>query len=301
MQRQQILVQSLDISKCRRREKVTTVISDPSPWSTVAHLHLDELSLADKQDGRPADVETFEETRARLLALDLVVVPDLFDRRGKRAMRTASDAYENVNEKALEQTSHPTGVSNTLAGLNNSAAVTNRIGEWLHISEAMARQDGLEVEDEVRACFTELECEFEPSLTGQQSTYVQFTVSTSSCSFGPRRNTLTPLASERIPIIDVYVTLPKDKRSLQLVLWRITAHTRLCVRLATTEPSHQACGHSSYPSGFHFADMSSRTIDVILGTSQHRPVLSSYHSWSGTNFHRRTNSTRTAFAHPRGL
>lgn len=140
------------------REKTTTVVSDPSPWSTVAHLHLDELSLAEKPDD-PALGETFEQTRAKLLEMGLVRMPNLFDRNGDRALRLATKAYRSDDQDVRVPQGRYGSSSSTESSSVSFSTTTSLDGGWLHIGEAMARQDDLEIEEEVRACFAELECE----------------------------------------------------------------------------------------------------------------------------------------------
>lgn len=140
--------------------KTTTVVSDPSPWSTVAHLHLDSLALEPKADF-PLN-ETFEELRSRIVALGLVGVPELFDSEGLEALDVAGEALHMANHEELSAKLEDVRLEDQAASteVGMSRTTSRMTGDWLHVGEITARTNAsASLEDEVRACFAELEGE----------------------------------------------------------------------------------------------------------------------------------------------
>lgn len=138
------------------RSKTTTVISNDDPYSTIAHLHLDECTLADKPD-YPHN-ETWEEKRLRIKAL--VGVPLLFDELADEVQEDIKRVYGTDSLPSELQALINLRLSRPLVQ-RSDASITRR-GDWLALSEVTAYKAGVEdealtLEEEVTRCFSNLE------------------------------------------------------------------------------------------------------------------------------------------------
>lgn len=170
-------------------------MSNSDPFSTVAHLHLDECSLAPKP-GHPAN-ETFAEMRERVRAL--VGVPPLLSDEAEEARAAIEGEYGRGRRPlGLAPVVHP--------DVRQAAWVqpaAKRTGDWLSFAEVTAfggenPREGLTLDEEVKACFKNLEGK--PYAT----CYFKLTPLTVSSPFlrSPRSalcHFARPLASDRLP------------------------------------------------------------------------------------------------------
>lgn len=143
---------------CAHSDKVTTVVSNPDPFSTIAHLHLDRCSLVPKP-GHPLN-ETFEETRARLTAL--VGVPPLLSEEAEEARLAIEEEYVAGVVPGEVRAARRSEVQAEEVGWMRPTA--KRTGDWLSFAEVTAfveqvLTEGLTLEEEVNACFKNLQSE----------------------------------------------------------------------------------------------------------------------------------------------
>ncbi|GAA5889506.1 hypothetical protein JCM5296_005970 [Sporobolomyces johnsonii] len=139
--------------------KTTTVISNPDPYSTVAHLHLDQCELVPKPE-YPQD-ETWEELQERIKGI--VRTPGLLDERSEGMREVVGRAYgEGRVEGGDEREGGEERVRDGEDELEPTASVCDG---WLSFGEVTAfsgseKKDAaseLSIEDEVRAGFANLE------------------------------------------------------------------------------------------------------------------------------------------------
>ncbi|GAA5989821.1 hypothetical protein JCM10908_002334 [Rhodotorula pacifica] len=142
-------------------DKTTTVVSDSSPFSTVAHLHLDSVSLSSDPKPDVPEHESWIELQARIQSTVDVGVPPLLDQESQEWEKAARKAYDtcvvddSVAPSASSATSHdPAPKSYVMASQARSAP-----GGWLYVSEVVAPPAArhAEIEQEVQACFEQLE------------------------------------------------------------------------------------------------------------------------------------------------
>lgn len=142
---------------------MTTVVSNPDPFSTVAHLHLDKCSLVPKP-GHPMN-ETFDETRQRLKSL--VTIPALLDEQAEAARLAIQRQYgyghlpTELQAIVLPEVPPTEWVEPT----------AKRNGDWLSFAEVTAfggenPRKALTLEEEVAACFKNLQGESLPTSYG---------------------------------------------------------------------------------------------------------------------------------------
>lgn len=147
---------------CINRDQTTTVVSDSSPFSTVAHLHLDSVSLSpDPKPDVPAQ-ESFVELQARIRSTIDVGVPPVLDEAAQEWEEAARRAYEVVEaDSALASSSTPVAEQEA----EPTARARRANDGWLYVSEIVAPVEArrCEIEEEVRACFEALEGESAPS------------------------------------------------------------------------------------------------------------------------------------------
>ncbi|GAA5907652.1 hypothetical protein JCM6882_008939 [Rhodosporidiobolus microsporus] len=147
-------------------EKTTTLISDPNPFSTIAHLHLDAVSLGPPKPDVPAH-EAFNELQARVRRIfeERGGVPEVVEERaegwkeeGERAEKAAAEREAARAERGGEDESVAAKEEEEEEIPRASARVTD--DGWVYFGEIVAAEgrgeDG-EIEDEVRACFAQLE------------------------------------------------------------------------------------------------------------------------------------------------
>ncbi|KAG0666386.1 hypothetical protein C6P46_004956 [Rhodotorula mucilaginosa] len=144
-------------------DKTTTVVSDSSPFSTVAHLHLDTVSLSPDPKPDVPEHESFVELRARVQSTVDVGVPPLLDdeaREWEEAARMAHDRCCEADD-ALESSASASTSREPAAETRYDSVPRARRTEdgWLYLSEIVAPPTGrnAEIEQEVQACFQELE------------------------------------------------------------------------------------------------------------------------------------------------
>ncbi|POY72917.1 hypothetical protein BMF94_4078 [Rhodotorula taiwanensis] len=137
-------------------DQTTTVVSDSSPFSTVAHLHLDSVSLSpDPKPDVPAQ-ESFVELQARIRSTIDVGVPPVLDEAAQEWEEAARRAYEVVEaDSALASSSTPVAEQEA----EPTARARRANDGWLYVSEIVAPVEArrCEIEEEVRACFEALE------------------------------------------------------------------------------------------------------------------------------------------------
>lgn len=148
------------------RSKTTQVITNSDPYSTIAHLHLDECTLADKPD-YPIN-ETFQELQTRIRKL--VAIPPILDEKAETVREGVNSVYDSViRREALL----PVELQQ-LIGINleqsqearrESASISRR-GYWLAFEGVTAYNSNslissssiaaLTLEEEIKTCFANL-------------------------------------------------------------------------------------------------------------------------------------------------
>ncbi|KAJ8292022.1 Diphthine--ammonia ligase [Rhodotorula toruloides] len=155
---------TLDCPLFKRRvnlDKYTLHVSDPSPFSTVAHLHLDSLSLGPPKPDVPAQ-ETFEELRERVKREVKLGVPGIWEEASFRWKAEGRKAYEAVKaqEEASDEAAADGGVRDEEGGKGVPSSNLTEDG-WLYFGEVLAAQDKrgeeISIEEEVRSCFAALQ------------------------------------------------------------------------------------------------------------------------------------------------
>ena len=197
--------------------KTTTVVSNPDPFSTVAHLHLDTCTLVSKPS-YPLN-ETWAEKQERVRAL--VGMPPLLAEDASEIRQ----AYElDAPEVELKEAVVAPAAVEVATG-----PTISRLGDWIAFAEVTAFKAGskaavLSLEDEVKACFanlrgwSDLSCTEFTSLTGTlPSSAARFTL----------RDTPLPCAPHALPLPYLDVALSIHQRHLHQILWRIAPHPRL--------------------------------------------------------------------------
>lgn len=158
-----LLYSTMSPFHCRDREETQTIVSNPDPHATVAHLYLSRLSLAAKP-GHPIN-ETFQALQQRL-------------RRCVATPRTLSEEAEEVEESV--RTSWNRSPESALTGLEGLSLVKKSDGYhgekyalpestaslcdgWVNFSAISAySEDGetssatMSIEEEVTKCFESL-------------------------------------------------------------------------------------------------------------------------------------------------
>ncbi|BGP35264.1 hypothetical protein JCM10296v2_007099 [Rhodotorula toruloides] len=154
---------TLDCPLFKRRvnlDKNTLHISDPSPFSTVAHLHLDSLSLGPPKPDVPAH-ETFDELRERVKREVKLGVPDVWEEGSLRWKEEGRKAYEAVaTAEASEEAAADGDVRDEEEEQGGPTAKLTEDG-WLYFGEVLATRDKrgeeIAIEAEVRRCFEALQ------------------------------------------------------------------------------------------------------------------------------------------------
>ncbi|ORY86027.1 hypothetical protein BCR35DRAFT_302670 [Leucosporidium creatinivorum] len=168
-------------------DKTTTVLTDPSPFSTIAHLHLDTCSLGALKS---EEEETFEQTRERLRGI--VTVPPVLDGRSLKVLTAARISGEGEGLKGLSLAEEEKREEVVYEGQQSTS---RREGEWLYFGEVMAptpsEEEEMSIEDEVRGCFAELEALLTThSLTLLHLTHLTLYLSPPCMSLFPRINAI---------------------------------------------------------------------------------------------------------------
>lgn len=146
----------------KRSDKTTPVVSDSSPFSTVAHLHLDAVSLSREPKPDVPEGESWVEKQARLRREVEVGVPPLLDEDSTEWEEAAQEAHEAVTPLGASDAKQPRpeAAADAKAASDPLGPQARRTGGgWLYVSEMLAPRAARqgEIEDEVRACFDELE------------------------------------------------------------------------------------------------------------------------------------------------
>ncbi|BGP27571.1 hypothetical protein JCM10295v2_006543 [Rhodotorula toruloides] len=153
---------TLDCPLFKRRvnlDKYTLHVSDPSPFSTVAHLHLDSLSLGPPKPGIPTH-ETSDQLRERVKREVKLSVPDVWDEESLRWREEGRRAYQaaKAEETGAEESNGDVGVDEE--GPAGPGAKMTEDG-WLYFGEVLAtpqkRGENVSIEEEVRSCFEALQ------------------------------------------------------------------------------------------------------------------------------------------------
>ncbi|GAA6054795.1 hypothetical protein JCM3770_007438 [Rhodotorula araucariae] len=147
-------------------EKVTTVISNPDPHATVAHLHLDALALGALKPAYAGDAESGPRRwdRARALCTEAVRVPRVRGRAMRAWERVGSKAYaREVAGAESRDGDEQEGAASVVAEVKREeeeprASVRKTDDGWLFLAEVVAPPEkrGGEIEDEVHGCFAAL-------------------------------------------------------------------------------------------------------------------------------------------------
>ncbi|KAL8291440.1 hypothetical protein RQP46_002418 [Phenoliferia psychrophenolica] len=132
--------------------KTTTVVSNPDPLSTIAHLHLDACTLIPKPS-YPLN-ETWPEKQERIRSL--LGIPSLLDEDNEVDAIRAAYELESLPVELRQ-----TAVVSTDLEVPSSARIS-RLGDWIAFAEVTAFGAGskasvLSLEDEVKGCFANLE------------------------------------------------------------------------------------------------------------------------------------------------
>ncbi|GAA5858607.1 hypothetical protein JCM8547_001388 [Rhodosporidiobolus lusitaniae] len=136
-------------------DKTTTIVSDPNPFSTIAHLHLDQVSLGRPKEDVPQE-ETWEELRERVRRTVKIGVPRVMEEGAEEWMR-AGEEFEREAAVSEEKEEGEEAIKEDEEAPQPSARMT--ADGWVHFSEVVAEEEGIftgEIEEEVRACFSRL-------------------------------------------------------------------------------------------------------------------------------------------------
>lgn len=141
------------------REETQTIVSNPDPHSTVAHLYLSRLSLADKP-GHPA-AETFEELRQRLR--NCVLVSDVLDDESELVREKVQELWDDdreslpdtLDELRIEEYTTEAGVKEEDQEEDQRPSASVLDG-WLHFAAIAGAGSDQSIEEELRACFSKL-------------------------------------------------------------------------------------------------------------------------------------------------
>ncbi|BGP19946.1 hypothetical protein JCM10213v2_008077 [Rhodosporidiobolus nylandii] len=137
-------------------DKTTTIISDPNPFATIAHLHLDAVSLGPRKPfSEVPENETFEELQTRVRKVMEGAMPHVMEERAAGWMMEGEKAEEQAGEEDVEDARE---LDRTEEPPRPEARTT--ADGWIYFSEVVAGEEQAfegEIEDEVRACFGALE------------------------------------------------------------------------------------------------------------------------------------------------
>ncbi|GAA6041927.1 hypothetical protein JCM8097_000227 [Rhodosporidiobolus ruineniae] len=141
-------------------DETTTVVSDPNPFSTVAHLHLDRVSLGPPKPDVPED-ETSEELQRRVRETVRVGVPAVLEERA-RGWKEAGEAVEEAfqAEEAVAEEQQRKEEEQVMEEEQRAEPSVRKTDDgWVYFAEVVAEDAAFvegEIEDEVRACFSRL-------------------------------------------------------------------------------------------------------------------------------------------------
>ncbi|SCV72945.1 BQ2448_6870 [Microbotryum intermedium] len=208
-------------------KKTTTIISNSDPYSTVAHLHLDECILEPKPD-HPQN-ETFEQLQARLR--ELVTIPPMLDRSSMKIYQTVRDSYRvsipleslSLEPRATKSECRPPN----LIGTSPSQPICTTQGPWLHFSEIALPStiscSNLSIEFEMTHLFETLFI----LLSEHSSTLLHLTHLT--LYLGPESMALFPKINA---IYSTYFGTAPPTRACVAILWPLsTDHTMSRIKL----------------------------------------------------------------------
>ncbi|GAA5911944.1 diphthine--ammonia ligase [Sporobolomyces salmoneus] len=142
-------------------EETRTIVSNPDPHSTVAHLYLSRLSLADKP-GHPTG-ETFDQLRERLRRC--VAVPAILDEESEAVRDKVRQVWKKETDSPSSSIENLRICDNLTADcVDQSEAPTSVsiVDNWLNFSSISAFGGGkagketLSIEEELISCFEEL-------------------------------------------------------------------------------------------------------------------------------------------------
>ncbi|GAA5862743.1 hypothetical protein JCM3774_001903 [Rhodotorula dairenensis] len=140
-------------------DKTTTVVSDSSPFSTVAHLHLDTVSLSPDSKPDVPEHESWVELQARIRSTVDVGVPPLLDDNAREWEAAARSAYDSCEVDDLSDHAGSTYREREDAVYSPEPQAVRTLLGWLYVSEVVAPLGARagEIEQEVHACFELLE------------------------------------------------------------------------------------------------------------------------------------------------
>ncbi|GAA6011492.1 hypothetical protein JCM10207_002637 [Rhodosporidiobolus poonsookiae] len=139
-------------------DKTTTVVSDPNPFSTVAHLHLDSVSLGPPKPSVPAH-ETFAELQARVRDEVGLEAPMVLEERAGEWCEAGREVERRVGGGAGQSEGEQREEVEKSDEERPRPSVRSTPDGWTYFAEVVAPEDqtGGEIEDEVRGCFAALE------------------------------------------------------------------------------------------------------------------------------------------------
>ena len=153
------------------RDETKTVISNPDPHSTVAHLFLSKLSLVDKPDYPTG--ETFKELQNRLR--NSIELPCTLDEESEEIKMKVEQVWQEedsqlpVSIEGLEVRDEPSTKNGEEIRRPPTATV---IDDWLSFSsisafaETSPERDDISIEQELTRCFEQLKSKFQLLMEG---------------------------------------------------------------------------------------------------------------------------------------
>ncbi|GAA6019499.1 hypothetical protein JCM11491_000978 [Sporobolomyces phaffii] len=179
-----------------RLEETETIISNPDPHSTVAHLYLSRLSLVDKPDHPTA--ESFEQLRERLK--NCVAIPEVLDNDSQTVVEDIQRVWEDVEDSPLTSIGQL-----VIDGESTENEPTEKVARkpsvtvldgWLSFSAISASRPHeasgeWPIEDELAQCFAELSAVLSTHSTSLLSlSHLNLLLSSESMYLFPRINKL---------------------------------------------------------------------------------------------------------------
>ncbi|SCZ94782.1 BZ3500_MvSof-1268-A1-R1_Chr12-1g03654 [Microbotryum saponariae] len=227
-------------------KKTTTIISNSDPYSTVAHLHLDECILEPKPN-HPQN-ETFEQLQARLRSL--VSVPAMLDRSSLKIYRAVREAYRNsitLESVSLDPRAFTSDRAEILISPSPSSPTITTIGPWLHfsnlsLSSPTPSSSKLPIESEVKQLFESLiELLSQKSSTLLHLTHLTLYLSSEKMKLFPRINqvysTYFGTAPPTRACVGILLSPSSNASSPRIELEGIAYNPSLDPRTSTPTPS----------------------------------------------------------------
>lgn len=131
----------------QHRDKSTKLISNADPSSTVAHLHLDTLSLAPKEGFQVG--EDWNTKRARIEAL--IEPPPTLD----EVSEALREMIEEAQLSSVQEADEALEVDEREEQEAPKASIQERDG-WITFANVCSPEPDMTLEEETRACFSTL-------------------------------------------------------------------------------------------------------------------------------------------------